>query len=135
MSLNRAILIGRVGKDPDIRYSQSGTCIVSFSIATSETWKDKSGEKQEKTEWHKIVAFGKLGEIVGQYVTQGMLVFIGGKIQHREWEDEKGEKHKVTEIVANEMKMLGGGKKKDGGESADDRTPAQQMSDDSDVPF
>ena len=106
--VNKVILIGRLGKDPEIRYFQDGTAVANFSIATSEEWKDKeSGEKREKTEWHRIVAFRRLGEICGEYLSKGRQVYISGRLQTREWEDKDGNRRWTTEIVANEMQMLG----------------------------
>ncbi len=104
--VNKATLIGRLGKDPKINNSQNGKKVASFSIATTEKWKDKnSGQMQEKTEWHNIVAWGNLGEICGQYLTKGKLIYIEGRLQTRTWEKDGVTKSRV-EIVANEMKML-----------------------------
>jgi single-strand DNA-binding protein len=106
--INKAILVGNLGRDPEIRYTASGMAVANFSIATTERWKDKNtGEMQDKTEWHKIVAWGKLGEICGEYLSKGRQVYIEGKIQTKQWEDKEGNKRYTTEIVANEMKMLG----------------------------
>ena len=107
--VNKVILIGNVGKDPEIRYSPNGSALATISLATSEQWKDKtSGEKQEKTEWHRVVAFGKLAEVIGQYVKKGAPIYIEGKLQTRKWTDKQGQDRYTTEIVANEMQMLGG---------------------------
>ncbi|RJP35997.1 MAG: single-stranded DNA-binding protein [Desulfobacteraceae bacterium] len=104
--LNKVMLIGRLGKDPEIRYAQSGTAVTNFTLATNEDWMDKaSGEKKEKTEWHRIVAFGKLGEICGKYLTKGKQVYVEGKLQTRSWEQD-GTTRYTTEIVANDMQML-----------------------------
>ena len=112
-SLNKAILIGNLGKDPEIRHGKDGGQIASFSIATSETWKDKTtGEKKEKTEWHNISVFGRLAEIVGQYLKKGSTVYVEGRITTEKWTDKEGNDRYTTKIIANEMKMLGG--KKDG---------------------
>lgn len=106
--VNKAIIIGRLGQDPEIRYFQDGTAVANFSVATSEEWKDKeSGEKRERTEWHRIVAFKRLAEICGQYLSKGRQVYIEGRIQTREWEDRDGNKRYTTEIVASTMQMLG----------------------------
>uniref|UniRef100_UPI0035937DBD single-stranded DNA-binding protein n=1 Tax=Desulfococcus sp. TaxID=2025834 RepID=UPI0035937DBD len=106
--VNKAIIIGRLGQDPEIRYFQDGTAVANFSVATSEEWKDKeTGEKRERTEWHRIVAFKRLAEICGQYLAKGRQVCIEGRIQTREWEDRDGNKRYTTEIVANTMQMLG----------------------------
>jgi len=104
--LNKAILIGRLGRDPEMRYTQSGIAMATFSMATNEYWKDKEGQKQERTEWHRIVAFGRLGEIISQYCSKGKLIYIEGRIQTREWTDQENVKRKTTEIVANDMKFL-----------------------------
>ena len=104
--LNKAMLIGRLGKDPDLRFTQDGRAVASFSVATSEDWKDKTtGEKREKTEWHRIVAFGKLGEICGEYLSKGRQVYIEGRLQTRSWEKD-GVTRYTTEIVASDMQML-----------------------------
>ena len=106
--INKAILVGRLGRDPEVRYTPSGVAVANFSVATSEEWKDKdSGEKRERTEWHRIVAFGRLGEICGEYLAKGKQVYIEGRIQTRDWEDQNGVKRYTTEIVANQMQMLG----------------------------
>lgn len=107
--LNKVTLIGRVGNDPETRHTADGTTVSTFSLATSETWKDKSGNKKETTEWHTVVAWRKLGEIVGEYVKKGTLLYIEGKLTTRKWEKD-GQKHQRTEVVANTIKMLGGGK-------------------------
>jgi single-strand DNA-binding protein len=126
--LNKATLIGRLGKDPDVKYTPDGTMVTTFSIATDEQWKDKNGEKVQKTEWHKIVAWKKLAEICGNYLKKGSLVFIEGRIQTRSWEDKDGIKHYTTEIVAVDMKMLDG-KKDESQQLAADGMPLD------DVPF
>ena len=105
--LNKAILIGNLGKDPEIRYTPSGLGVANFNIATSETRTNKEGEKETRTEWHRIVAFGKLAEICGEYLSKGKQVYIEGRIQTRDWEDQNGVKRYTTEIVANQMQMLG----------------------------
>jgi single-strand DNA-binding protein len=104
--VNKAILIGRLGKDPEVRYTPDGTMITNFNLATDEQWKDKNGEKVQKTEWHRVVTFGKLAEICGNYLAKGKLVFIEGRIQTRSWEDKDGVKRFTTEIIANNMQML-----------------------------
>jgi single-strand DNA-binding protein len=106
--VNKVILIGNLGKDPEVRYSPSGQAIANVTIATSESWKDKtSGEKQEKTEWHRVVFFGRLAEIAGEYLKKGSQVFVEGRLQTRKWQDKDGQDRYTTEIVANEMQMLG----------------------------
>lgn len=104
--INKVILVGNLGADPEIRYTPGGMAVANFSLATSETF-SKDGQKQTKTEWHKIVAFGKLAEICGEYLSKGKQVYIEGKIQTRSWEDKEGVKKYMTEIVANSMQMLG----------------------------
>ena len=104
--LNKVILIGNLGADPEVRYTQSGTAVANFSLATTEKWKGQDGQMQEQTEWHKIVAFSRLGEICGEYLSKGSKVYIEGRIQTRSWEDKDGNKRYTTEIVAREMKML-----------------------------
>ncbi|MFZ1981626.1 MAG: single-stranded DNA-binding protein [Smithella sp.] len=104
--VNKVILIGRLGKDPDVRYTPDGTMVTNFNLATDEQWKDKNGEKVQKTEWHRIVTWGKLAEICGNYLVKGKLVFIEGRIQTRSWEDKEGVKRFTTEIIASNMQML-----------------------------
>lgn len=121
--INKVILVGRLGKDPEVRYTPDGTMVTNFNLATDENYKDKSGEKVQKTEWHRIVTFGKLAEICGNYLVKGKLVFIEGKIQTRSWDDKEGVKRYSTEIVANDMKMLdskGQGQSQGQGKPADD---------------
>jgi len=104
--INKAILVGRLGKDPEVRYTPDGMMVTNFTMATDEVWKDKNGEKAQKTEWHKIVTFGKLAEICGKYLVKGKLVYLEGRIQTRSWEDKEGVKKYTTEIVASNMQML-----------------------------
>src|SRR4030066_96701 len=108
MSVNKVILIGHLGKDPEVRYMPNGEAVANVSIATSENWKDKSGEKQEKTEWHNLVFYKRLAEIVGEYLKKGSQIFVEGKLQTRKWQDKEGKDRYTTEIVVNEMTMLGG---------------------------
>ncbi len=104
--VNKALLIGRLGKDPEVRYTPDGTMVTNFNLATDEQWKDKNGEKVQKTEWHRIVTFGKLAEICGNYLVKGKLIFVEGRIQTRSWEDKDGVKRFTTEIIASNMQML-----------------------------
>lgn len=117
--LNKAQLIGNVGKDAEVRYTGSGKAVASFSIATSESWRDKSGEQHEKTEWHNIVVWDKLAEICGEWVKKGKRVYIEGKIQNRSYDDKDGNKKYVSEIVASEMILLSDNQR---GESSESRT-------------
>lgn len=111
-SINKAILIGHLGKAPELRFTPSGQAVANFSIATSERWKGKDGQPGEKTEWHRIVVFGKTAENCSQFLTKGSAVFLEGKIQTREWENKEGQKQRTTEIVAHSVQFLGGGKGK-----------------------
>src|SRR3989442_5674767 len=106
-SVNKVILIGRLGKDPEVKYTASGAPVAKFSLATDEVFKDRSGEQQRRTEWHNIVAWNKLAEICGEYLTKGKQVYIEGSIQSRQWEDQSGNKRTSYEIVARQMTMLG----------------------------
>lgn len=144
--VNKVILVGTLGADPDTRYTPSNAAVTNLSIATNESWKDKqSGEQKEKTEWHRVVMFNRLAEIATEYLRKGSQVYIEGKIQTRKWEDKEGKDRWTTEIVANEMQMLGS--RSSGGNSAPSSpeesssnttsTPEKQGSDDfdDDIPF
>lgn len=134
------MLIGRLGKDPEVRYMQDGTMVTNFTLATDEYWKDKNGERVQKTEWHRIVTFRKLAETCSNYLTKGKLVFVEGKIQTRAWEDKEGIKRNTTEIIAANMQMLEakGQQKGQGPAATEGSTPpyfsAESLPDD-DVPF
>lgn len=104
--VNKVILVGRLGADPEVRYTPDGLMVTNFRLATDEQWKDKSGEKAQRTEWHRIVTFGKLAEICGNYLAKGRLVYIEGRIQTRSWDDKDGIKRYSTEIIALNMQML-----------------------------
>ena len=158
-SVNKVILVGRLGKDPEVRSTPSGTTVAKFTIATDEKFTDRSGEKQERTEWHNIVAWSKLGEICGQYLRKGKLVYIEGSIRTESWEDkESGQKKYRTEIIANSMQMLdrrgddegggggysggsdrsssyGGGSGGGGGARRSSPPPSHDIDDDEEVPF
>jgi single-strand DNA-binding protein len=108
MSVNKVILVGRLGRDPETRYTGGGQAVANFSVATDESYKDRNGERQKRTEWHKIVVWGKQAEIAQQYLKKGSLIFIEGRIQSREWQDKEGQKRTSFEIVANNFRMLGG---------------------------
>ncbi len=104
--VNKVILIGNVGADPELRYTAGGTAVTNFNIATNESWTDSSGERQERTEWHRIVVWGRLAEICNQYLRKGSKVFIEGRLQTRSWETQDGQKRYTTEVVARDMQML-----------------------------
>jgi len=106
--VNKVILIGNLGADPEVRYSQGGTAVAKFRIATTETWKNQDGSKTEKTEWHRIVAFGRLAEICGEYLAKGRPVYIEGRLQTQKWEDKDKNTRYTTEVVAQSMQLLGG---------------------------
>ena len=108
-SLNKVMLLGNLGKDPEVRYTASGKAMATFSLATSFQWRDQEGNDQERTEWHRVVAWGRLGEICGEYLSKGKQVFIEGRIQSRDWEDQEGNKRTTVEIVATDMILLSGG--------------------------
>jgi len=151
--VNKVILVGNLGKDPEMKYTASGAAIANITVATSESWNDKqTGEKVEKTEWHRVVFFRRLAEIVGEYLRKGSQVYIEGKLQTRKWQDQNGQDRYTTEIVANEMQMLGGrggdggGRPQQGGGGGfRSNAPAQQAPaqaqpdssgfDDDDIPF
>ena len=108
MSLNKAILIGRLGRDPEVRYMPNGDAVCNFSLATDESWKDKNGQRQTKTEWHNVIMYRRLAEVAGQYLKKGSQVYLEGKIQSRKYTDKNGAERTAYEIVCHEMKMLGG---------------------------
>jgi single-strand DNA-binding protein len=116
-SVNKAIVVGNLGRDPETRYSPDGAAITNISVATTDKWKDKSGQPQEKTEWHRIAFFGKLAEIAGEYLKKGSQVYVEGRIQTRKWQDKDGHDKYTTEIVAERMQMLGS---RPGGASEED---------------
>lgn len=113
-SVNKVILVGRLGQDPEVRFTQGGTAVANLRIATDETWKDQSGERQQRTEWHTVVAWRKLAEICGQYLNKGRLVYIEGRLQTRSWQDKEGNKRYSTEVQADNMVMLGGTRSEEG---------------------
>jgi single-strand DNA-binding protein len=107
MSVNKVILVGRLGRDPETRYTSGGQAVANFTLATDESFKSRSGERQKRTEWHRVVLWGKLAEIAQQYLKKGMLVYVEGRLQTRQWEDKRdGQKRQTTEIVGNVMRML-----------------------------
>lgn len=109
MSVNKVILVGHLGKDPEVRYTQTGSAVGNFSLATSEQWNDRDGKRQERTEWHNIVVWGKQAETCGQYLAKGRQVYVEGSIRTRSYDDKSGNKRYVTEIVAQRIQFLGGG--------------------------
>ena len=127
-SVNKVILIGNLGRDPEIRYMPSGDAMVNINLATTDNWRDKSGEKQEKTEWHRVVMFGKVAEIAGEYLKKGSQAYFEGRLQTRKWTDKEGQDRYTTEIVADRMQMLGS---RSGGSARampDDEAPAPAKS-------
>ncbi|MCZ6904420.1 MAG: single-stranded DNA-binding protein [Acidobacteria bacterium] len=142
-SINKVILIGRLGRDPEVKYTPSGQAVAKFSIATDETYKDRNGEQQRRTEWHNIVAWRRLAEICGEYLVKGKLVYIEGRLRTRKWEDREGNKRSTTEIEAREMQMLspkGEGDRSESSSQQSESTPAPapapspEITDD-DIPF
>ncbi|MBY6104869.1 single-stranded DNA-binding protein [Ferrimonas balearica] len=130
--INKVILVGNLGQDPDVRYMPNGNAVANITVATSETWKDQQGQRQERTEWHRVVLFRRLGEIAGEYLKKGAKVYIEGKLQTRKWKDQNGQERYTTEIVADQMQMLdsrGGqdsGQQGGGQQSGGQSRPAQQ---------
>ena len=141
--VNKVILVGNLGKDPEVRYMPNGNAVANITLATSESWKDKqTGEPQERTEWHRVVLFRRLGEIAGEYLKKGSQVYIEGKLQTRKWQDNQGNDRYTTEIVADNMQMLGsrggGGFQADNAPAAKPQpVPATAAADDfdDDIPF
>ena len=134
--VNKVFLIGRLGADPEIRYTPSGAEVATFRMATSESWTNKSGEKEERTEWHRIVAWRGLAKVCGEYLSKGKLVYIEGRLRTRSWEDKEGNKRSTTEIEATEMKMLGGmGEPKSKNRDAEGEISPQPQKDEEDIPF
>ncbi len=138
--INKAIIVGTLGKDPDVKHTAGGSTVVNLSVATNEAWKDKNtGENIEKTEWHRIVVFGKLAEICAQYLKKGSQVYFEGKIQTRKWQDQSGQDRYSTEIIANEMQMLGGRPERDRSpishRQASDQAPPPVDDGKDDIPF
>lgn len=132
--VNKVILVGNLGRDPEIKYTASGAAIANVTIATTDSWNDRqTGEKVEKTEWHRVVAFQRLAEIMGEYLKKGSQVYIEGRLQTRKWQDQNGQDRWTTEIVANDMQMLGSrggeaGVQQQGGGGGFREPPAQQQS-------
>ncbi len=123
MSVNKVIVLGRLGQEPELKYTAGGSAVCSFSLATNETWTDKSGQKQERTEWHRIVVWGKLAELCNQYLTKGRQAYVEGKLTTRSWEDKNGQKRYTTEINAQTVQFIGGAA--DAGAGRSQQAPAQ----------
>ena len=141
-SVNKVILLGRLGKDPELRYTANGTAVATFSIATDESYKDQNGQKVERTAWHNIVAWGKLGEIAAEYLKKGVPVYLEGKLQTRNYEDKQGVKRYVTEIILGDLVMLGGKRDNSGGSESEPSFEHRSLSGDNgggtekdDLPF
>lgn len=137
-SVNKVILIGNLGADPEIRYTPSGSTVANFTVATREQWTGKDGEKEERTEWHRIVAWGRLAEICGEYLHKGKQVYVEGRLQTRSWEDKEGIKRYTTEINALSMQMLGPARQEGGkAQSQNERHPVEEPVSipDDDIPF
>ena len=130
--LNKVMLIGNLGQDPETRYTQDGKAVSNFSLATNMKWKNKEGNQQEQVEWHRIVVFGNLAEICEKYLKKGKQVYIEGRIQTRKWQDDDGNNRYTTEVVANQMKMLGSNGKS---EPAANETHSPDIPPDDDIPF
>ena len=140
MGLNKAMIIGNLGQDLEVRYTQGGAAVANFNIVINETWVDKSGAKQERTEWHRIVVFGKLAEVCGKYLSKGRQVYVEGRIQTRDWEAKDGQKRQSTEIVASTVEFLsdggrGGSGGQSGGGGSEPGPSFDQSFDDGDIPF
>jgi single-strand DNA-binding protein len=131
-SVNKVILIGNLGKDPEIRTTPQGTSLARFSLATTSTWKDASGAKQERTEWHDIVAWEKLAQICGEYLHKGKMVYVEGSLQTRSWEDQNGQKRYKTEVKASNVVMLS--RREDGARASASGAPAREVADASEAP-
>jgi single-strand DNA-binding protein len=148
MSLNKVMLIGNLGKDPELRFTPSGRAVARFPLATSEQWTDQSGQRQDRTEWHNVVVWGKQAESCGQYLAKGRQVFVEGSVRSRQYDDKEGQKRYITEIIAQRVQFLGGGRGDGasrgapaaggggggGGGGGEDAPPAP-MPEDDDVPF
>lgn len=146
--VNKVILVGNLGRDAELRYTPGGAAVSTFSVATTETWKDREGAKQERTEWHRVVLWGKAAEAVNEYLTKGKQVYVEGSLQTRKWEDKDGNERHTTEVKARELKLLGGGRGRGsdeagdqrrrpsrGNEAADDDAGPMEPITDDDIPF
>ena len=146
MSLNKVMLIGNLGKDPELRFTPSGRAVARFSLATSESWTDQQGQKQDRTEWHNVVVWGKQAESCGQYLSKGRQVFIEGSIRSRQYDDKEGQKRYITEVIAQRVQFLGGGRGDGAGRGASgggggggggggEDAPPAPLPEDDDIPF
>jgi single-strand DNA-binding protein len=138
-SVNKVILIGNLGRDPELRYTGSGQPVANFTMATTENWTNKSGEREQRTEWHRIVAWGRLAEICGEHLAKGKQVYVEGRLQTREWEDREGNKRRTTEITAQQVLMMGR-RGEAGGMPADEGSPPEPAGEtgetgEDDIPF
>lgn len=139
--VNKVIIVGHLGGDPELKYTASGQAVARFNVATSENWTDKQGQKQERTEWHRVVVWGKLGEVCGKHLAKGRQVYVEGRLQTRQWEDQQGQKRYTTEVVANTVQFLGPAKSanssQDHGQSQEfDQEPAFETAGGGDeIPF
>jgi single-strand DNA-binding protein len=138
--LNKVILIGNLGRDPELRYTQNGQAVVNFTLATNEKWTNKSGDREERTEWHRIVVWGKQAETCNEYLVKGRQVYVEGRLQTRDWEDREGQKRRTTEVVAQQVLMLGrreegGGGRARGAEPAEGAAGGDPGPSDDDIPF
>lgn len=138
-SVNKVILVGNLGRDPEVRYTQSGTAVANFTLATNEVWNDKAGVKQERTEWHRIVVWGKQAEVAREYLSKGRQVYIEGSLQTRQWDDKEGNKRSTTEIKANRVIFLGrpgAGEERAGSAAGEgEATPNDGPPPEDDIPF
>ena len=142
-TINKVILIGRLGKDPEMKYTPSGTAVANFNIATNESIKDKEGNYTDHTDWHKVVAFGRTAEVAGEYLTKGKLVYIEGRLQTRSWDDQNGQKKYMTEVICNNLQLLGSRSDNDGRvtdapaneEAPVDTAGSDSAGEDDDLPF
>ncbi|MCB0364349.1 MAG: single-stranded DNA-binding protein [Bdellovibrionaceae bacterium] len=137
--VNKVILVGRLGADPEVKTISSGNTVAQLSVATSENWKDRDGQRQERTEWHRVVVWGKQAELCGKYLSKGRQVYLEGRLQTRSWEDQQGQKRYTTEIVANTIQFLGGGAEASSRGSQDfdsqDFGPEPKFDADEEIPF
>ena len=132
-TINKVMLIGRLGADPQLRYTPSGRASATFNLATNATWKDQDGQRQERTDWHRIVAWGKLAEIMGEWLKKGSMVYLEGRLQTRSYDDANSVKKYVTEVVVNDMEMLGGGSSNNDSNPFPEEPPPNEQY--SDLPF